>query len=110
MTIVKATVVKGKPYPRNEEIVAFFEDKGLYERTTWKDQFRKLEEEVDELQDALLLGDDEQVLSEAGDVYITLLNTLKACNLTMEQAVNYATDKVLKRAGGKVVNGQYVKP
>ncbi len=108
MTIVKATVIKGKAYPRNDEIIQFFEDRGLYERTTWRAQFEKLEEEVDELKDALLLGDDEQVLNEAGDVYITLLNTLHSCNLTMEQAVNYSTNKILKRKG-KVVNGVFVK-
>ncbi len=108
MTIVKATVVKGKAYPRNDEIIQFFEDKGLYERTDFLSQFKKLEEEVDELKDALLLGDDEQILNEAGDVYITLLNVLKTCNLTMEQAVNYSTNKILKRSG-KVVNGVFIK-
>lgn len=108
MTIQSVTIIRGKAYPRNAEIIGFFEDRGLYERTTWRAQFEKLEEEVDELKDALLLGDDEQVLNEAGDVYITLLNTLHSCNLTMEQAVNYATDKILKRKG-KVVDGKFVK-
>lgn len=108
MTIVKATVTKGKPYPRNAEILQFFEERGLYERTTWKAQFEKLEEEVDELKDALLLGDDEQVLNEAGDCYICLLNVLHSCGLTMEQAVNYATDKVIKRKG-RVENGVFIK-
>lgn len=108
MTIVKATVVKGKAYPRNAEILQFFEDRGLYERTTWKAQHLKLEEETDELKDALLLGDDEQVLNEAGDVYICLLNVLHSCGLTMEQAVNYATDKVIKRKG-RVENGVFIK-
>lgn len=108
MAVLKATVTKGKPYPRNAEIIKFFEGKGLYEKTNFFDQFRKLEEEVDELHDALLLGDDEQVLNEGGDVYITLLNVLHTCGLTMEQAVNYATDKVVKREG-RVENGQFVK-
>lgn len=108
MTVVKAVVTKGKPYPRNNEIIRFFEDKGLYERTTYRDQFMKLMEEVDELQDALQLGDDEQVLNEAGDCYITLLNVLHTCGLTMENAVNYSTDKILKRKG-RVENGVFVK-
>jgi len=108
MTIQSVTVTKGKPYPRNKDIIKFFEEKGLYERTTWQDQFRKLMEEVDELEEALLLGADDQVLSEAGDVYITLLNVLTSCGLTMENAVNAAADKVLRRSG-KVVNGQFVK-
>ncbi len=55
-----------------------------------------------------LFGDDEQVLNEGGDVYITLLNVLHTCGLTMEQAVNYATDKVVNREG-RVENGQFVK-
>lgn len=108
MTIVKSTVIKGRPYPRDRELIQFFEDKGLYDTTHWKDQFNKLEEEADKLKDALLLGDDEQVLNEAGDVYITLLNVLKCCGLTMEQAVNYSADKVLKREG-KVENGVFIK-
>ncbi len=108
MAIEAVTVVKGKAYPRNDEIIAFFEDRGLYERTTWRAQHLKLEEEVDELKDALLLGDDEQVLNEAGDCYICLLNVLHSCGLTMEQAVNYATNKVVKRKG-KVIDGVFVK-
>lgn len=108
MTIQSVTITKGKAYPRDKEIISFFEKKGLYETTTYKDQFLKLEEEVEELLEALHLGDDEQVLSEAGDVYICLLNVLKCCGLTMEQAVNYSADKVTKRKG-KVVNGVFVK-
>jgi len=108
MTISKVVVTKGRAYPRNAEIIGFFEDRGLYERTTWKAQFLKLEEEVDELKDALLLGDDEQVLNEAGDCYICLLNVLHSCGLTMDNAVDYATNKIVKRKG-KVVNGQFVK-
>ncbi len=108
MTLLKATVTKGKPYPRNAEIIKFFEGKGLYEKTNFFDQFRKLEEEVDELHDALLLGDDEQVLNEAGDCYVCLLNILKCCGLTMEQSVNYTTDKIVKREG-EVKNGVFVK-
>ena len=108
MTIQKVTVIKGKPYPRDKEVINFFEEKGLYEKTTYSDQFLKLKEEVGELEEALPTGDDEQILSEAGDVYITLLNVLKCCGLTMEQAVNYSVDKVVKRKG-KVENGVFIK-
>src|SRR5690625_4540794 len=108
MTIKSVTVIKGKPYPLDTEVISFFEEKGLYEKTTYSDQFLKLKEEVGELEEALPTGDDEQILSEAGDVYITLMNVLKCCGLSMEQAVNYSVDKVVKRKG-QVKNGVFIK-
>ena len=102
------TVTKGKPYPRNKDIVRFFEEKGLYAKTDEFKQFDKLEEETAELYEALRHESKDSILSEAGDVYICLLNTLHCLGLTMEDAVNAATDKVINRKG-EVVEGLFVK-
>lgn len=102
------TVTKGKPYPRNKDILQFFEEKGLYAKTDEFKQFDKLEEETAELYEALRHESKESILSEAGDVYICLLNTLHCLGLTMEDAVNAATDKVVNRKG-EVVEGLFVK-
>lgn len=108
MTIKSVTVVKGKAYPRNAEIIQFFKNKGLYENTNDLIQFDKLQEEVLELEQALCEKSKEEILNESGDVYICLLNVLHSCGLTMEQAVDYATDKVIKRKG-RVENGVFIK-
>lgn len=97
MAIVSVTVTKGKAYPRNKEIIQTFEEKGLYQRTTWREPHVQLEDDVDSLKDALLLGDDEQVMNEAGNCYMSLLHILDSCNITMEQAVNYSADKAIRR-------------
>lgn len=106
--ITKVTVTKKNPYPRNQDIISFFEEKGLYGKTDEFSQFKKMEEEVEELYEELRHGPKENILSEAGDVYITLLNVLHCCGLTIEDAVNVAADKVLKRKG-KVENGVFIK-
>jgi NTP pyrophosphatase (non-canonical NTP hydrolase) len=108
MAIVKATVVKGKAYPRNDEIIRFFKDKGLYESTNDLIQFDKLQEEVNELEEALTSKSKAEILSEAGDVYICLLNVLHCCGLDLSDAVDSSVDKVTKRKG-KVKNGMFVK-
>lgn len=108
MTIKSVTVVKGKAYPRNAEIIQFFKNKGLYENTNDLIQFDKLQEEVWELEQALCEKSKEEILSEAGDVYITLVNVLHCCGLELADAVDSATDKVVKRKG-EVVNGKFVK-
>ena len=109
MSAIKSvTVTKGVPYPKDKAIIQFFESKGLYPKTTAECQFGKLEEEVDELWDALRTNSLEEILLEAGDVYITLLNVLHCKGLTIEQAVNAASEKVLKRTG-KVEGGMFIK-
>ena len=80
----------------------------MYAKTDKFKQFSKLEEETDELLEALQFKSKEEILSEAGDCYICLLNTLKCCGLTMEDAVNTAADKVVKRKG-EIVDGVFVK-
>lgn len=106
--ITKVSVTKKAPYPRDAEVVAFFEAKGLYAKTDEYKQFEKLEEETDELLEALKFKSKEEILSEAGDCYICLLNVLHCCGLSIEDAVNSAVDKVTKRKG-QVVDGVFVK-
>jgi NTP pyrophosphatase (non-canonical NTP hydrolase) len=107
MSIIKSTVVVNT-YPRNQEIIQFFKDKGLYESTNDLIQFDKLQEEVIELEEALTSKSKAEILSEAGDVYICLLNVLHCCGLDLSDAVDAATDKVVKRKG-RVVNGKFIK-
>jgi NTP pyrophosphatase (non-canonical NTP hydrolase) len=108
MTIVKAQLISKKHYPRDNDIIYFFVEKGLYTKTDEFKQFEKLEEETDELLEALHYKSKEDILSEAGDCYICLLNVLHCCGLTMEDAVDAAADKVTKRKG-QVVDGVFVK-
>lgn len=105
--IVSATVSK-KAYPRNQDIIKFFESVDLYRNTDEFKQFTKLEDETEELYEALRHKPKSEILSEAGDVYICLLNILHCCDLTMEDAVNSAANKVTKRKG-QMVDGLFEK-
>lgn len=101
MSISKVVVKKN--YPRDREIIRFFESKELYANTNCLLQWDKLEEEVYELEEALKYKSEEEILLEAGDVYITLLNVLHCKGLSIEEAVEAAANKVLKRQG-EVIN------
>tara|TARA_B100000929_G_C15511743_1_gene421152 strand:- start:32212 stop:32544 length:333 start_codon:yes stop_codon:yes gene_type:complete len=108
MSNITSVTVTKKTYPRNKDIISFFQAKGLYEKTDEFKQFEKLEEETDELLEALKFKSKEEILSEAGDCYVCLVNVLHCCGLTLEDAVNSAVDKVTKRKGS-VQDGVFVK-
>lgn len=108
MKIKSVTVTKKNAYPRDKDIISFFQEKGLYENTDEFKQWEKLEEEVYELLEALQGTDKKAILSEAGDTYVCLVNVLHCLGFSMGQAVDEAVDKVVKRKG-EVVEGKFVK-
>ena len=84
---------------------------GLYDdkNASDKTRFDKLLEEVEELREAIFEKKDlNQIMMEAGDVQVTLINILKPYGLTSERCLNAAYYKIKDR-NGKMVNGSYVK-
>ena len=66
----------------------------------WKDindVFAKLDEEIQELKEALISADEEQILNEIGDMFFTMVNISRKAGFDAEATMHQATDKFIKR-------------
>jgi len=89
--------------------------KGIYEYSNYIKQFEKFEEEVGELKHEIELlktnhaeADKHKIASEAGDVIVTLINTLHFLDLDLPDCLQIAYDKISKRTGN-MIDGKFVK-
>lgn len=84
------------------------EDRGIFEKATPISQFGKLQEEVQELDDAIHLGDEDLIVDAIGDCVVVLTILAKMYELDIEQCINSAYQEISKRKG-KMENGVFVK-
>ena len=85
------------------------DDRGLIAATTTGRQFDKLEEELEELREALM--DQEPlkfVMEEMGDMLVVLINIAYKLGVTMEDCVRMAYEKIKDRKG-RIIDGTFVK-
>ena len=61
------------------------------------DAAQKLEEELNELKEALSLHDQEKIMEEAGDILFSIVNVLRFMKINPEMALRSSTDKFMKR-------------
>ncbi|RJR07942.1 hypothetical protein C4588_06235 [Candidatus Parcubacteria bacterium] len=81
----------------------------LYPETTIQDQLEKLQEEIEEFEEAhfdLHNAADEQM--ELGDVYVVLVNIAAKLGYSLERCGHMAYEKIKTRTG-KMINGQFVR-
>jgi NTP pyrophosphatase (non-canonical NTP hydrolase) len=71
-------------------------------------QFKKTQEEVNELLDGIKKEDLDEIKDAIGDIFVTLVMQTKAWNLTMAECIESAYD-VIKMRTGKMVDGQFIK-
>jgi len=107
MTIKSVTVVK-KGFPRQEEILKWAEEKGIFENGTQFSQFGKLEEEVEELLEGIEQRDRDLKRDAIGDVCVVLTIMAKMAGLTMEECVEQAWSEIKDRKG-TMRKGVFVK-
>lgn len=101
--------VQKKTFEEIEELVVKWADeKGIFACSDRKSRFEKVEEEIDELGEALSLGSMTEIIDEAGDVFVTLINLLHPIGLKPEQCLAVAYEKIKNRTG-KMVGGKFVK-
>ena len=81
-------------------------DKGILNTTDPKPQMLKVMAEVGELADDLGKGNDPR--GELGDVLVTLICLSGILNITLEESLGLAYEKISKR-NGVMVNGIFVK-
>lgn len=94
-----------------ERIIEVCKGWGLYDdiNASDKTRFEKLEEEVEELEEALFMKKDRaSILEEGGDVAVTLINVLHKKGITLQEALFAAYMKIKDREG-QMVKGKFVK-
>lgn len=100
------------------------EQKGILEKSTTLDQFRKTQEEVNELKESLeaqnmglssfkksngkLVYTKEEISDAIGDIVVTLIIQARMQNVDVLACLNDVFDIISKRKG-KMINGQFVK-
>ena len=89
-------------------IVQWGEEKGILPDPDPVAQYEKTVEEVEELKDAIIFSNKEEVKDAIGDIFVTLVMQSRAWKLSMSDCVNQAYNQIKNRTG-KMINGQFVK-
>jgi NTP pyrophosphatase (non-canonical NTP hydrolase) len=84
------------------------EGKGILPNPNPIAQFKKTQEEVNELLEGIKKEDLDEIKDAIGDIFVTLVMQTNAWNISMNECVQGAYD-VIKQRTGKMVNGQFVK-
>lgn len=90
-----------------EKIHRWSTSHGLNQGDPYK-QMIKITEEVGELAQGLLKGNDEQILDSIGDTIITLAILCQQRNIDITDALNYAY-KAIEHRTGTMVDGTFIK-
>lgn len=71
-------------------------------------QIKKLKEEAEELEEALISGDTKNIQLELGDVIVVLLNICRLSGVDLTDCLESAFEKIKDRKG-KMIDGVFVK-
>lgn len=107
-----------------QNVIDWAKEKGILDKATPLDQWRKTVEEVDELKEALFsqefglfeftnskgnkVNTDAEIKDAFGDILVTIIIGAEMQGLDIEDCLQSAYDVISKRTG-KMVNGQFVK-
>jgi NTP pyrophosphatase (non-canonical NTP hydrolase) len=84
-------------------------ERKIYSKSNMAMQSLKLQEEVDELKDALFLGSPQiNVYDAIGDIIVVLTHIAKFANTDLTSCYLHAYNEIKDRKG-KVINGLFVK-
>lgn len=89
-------------------IVEWADDKGILAKSSPLKQHVKTQEEVNEVLEAVLDGNQDELALEIGDVLVTLTIQAKLNGLDLYDCLERAYEKIATRKG-KMVNGLFVK-
>lgn len=71
-------------------------------------QMKKLKEEVQELEDALIEGSQEKIKDSFGDILVVLIQQSRLSGIPLEDSLQSAYDEIKDRKG-KMIKGVFVK-
>ena len=89
-------------------VVAWATQKGILEKGTTLGQVSKTFEEVEELEDAIINDDREEIIDALGDILVTIIIQAEMQGLSLVECLESAYNVISKRTG-KMVDGQFVK-
>lgn len=91
-----------------EAVELWAKEKGILEKATPLKQALKTQEEVLELQNAIVDDDREEIQDALGDILVTIIIQAKMQGLDLLDCLQSAYDVISKRTG-TMKNGQFVK-
>ena len=91
-----------------ESVVKWADDKGILDHSTPLKQHVKTQEEVNELLEALVDRDTDEIADAIGDIMVTLIIQAELNELDITECLQGAYSVISKRKGG-MVNGLFVK-
>lgn len=89
-------------------VIAWATQKGIIENGTTIAQAGKTIEEVNELVDAIIKDDREEIVDALGDILVTIIIQAEMQGLKLTDCLESAYNVISKRTG-KMVDGQFVK-
>jgi NTP pyrophosphatase (non-canonical NTP hydrolase) len=89
-------------------VIAWAEQKGIFEKGNPGAQCDKTLEEVYELHDAIKNNDRDEIIDALGDILVTIIIQAEMQGLSLEECLLSAYNVISKRKG-QMINGQFVK-
>ena len=91
-----------------KEIVAWADERKIFEQSTANLQFSKTLEEVNELYDGIQEGDVDEIADAIGDVIVTLIIQAQMWGLSATDCLTGVYKEISQRKG-MMINGKFVK-
>lgn len=89
-------------------VLGWANSKNLLVKGNEVNQIRKVEEEVQEIKEAIASGRTDHIRDEIGDGFVTLIILSYQVGMSPEECLSKAYDKIKNRTG-KTVNGLFIK-
>lgn len=91
-----------------EPIRVWADKRDIFTQGTINGQLNKLEEETQEVRDAIESGNEKEFIDAIGDTIISAVNLAKMKGFDAEHCINMAYNEIKDRKG-KMLNGEFVK-
>ena len=89
-------------------VISWAEQKGIFSMGGTEAQCNKTLEEVEELKDAIIKNDKNEIIDALGDILVTIIIQAEMQGLKLEDCLQSAYNVISKRTG-KMIDGQFVK-
>lgn len=94
---------------RNKQnVIDWAKERGILDKSSPLKQHGKTQEEVDEIKDALLTGNREELIDGLGDTLVTLIIQAELNGLDIEDCLEHAY-KIISKRTGVLIDGVFVK-
>jgi NTP pyrophosphatase (non-canonical NTP hydrolase) len=89
-------------------VIQWADEKGILKKGNPTAQCEKTKEEVEELAEAILLNDREEIADALGDIMVTVIIQAHMQGMSLMECLEGAYEIISKRQG-KMINGTFVK-